>query len=128
VLLAGGLGMTGVAGFFTAKAVTASAQSAGTTRTVTVDVGTGVIGPPGPPGPKGDTGAKGATGDTGPTGPAGPAGDTGPAGPAGPKGDKGDTGPAGGIICPAGFSEGFVQINGAGGHVVIYTCVEDTAP
>jgi hypothetical protein len=29
------------------------------------------------------------------------------------------------VNCPAGFSPGYLQINGKGGHVVIYTCIED---
>ena len=121
LLLAGGLGFTAAGGFVASQAVNSNAQS-GTTRTVTVSAGTGETGPPGPPGP---AGPKGATGDTGPAGPTGPKGEPGATGPAGPKGEPGPAGPAGSVSCPAGFSPGFLQINGQGGHVVIYTCIED---
>ena len=102
-LLAGGLVLTGSGGFLAAKAVGAGAAT--TTRTVTVNVGTGEQGPPGEPGPKGDKGDPGAKGDTGAQGPAGP------------------VGPAGEFTCPTAYEPGYLQINGAGGHEIIYTCI-----
>jgi hypothetical protein len=71
------------------------------TRTVTVDVGTGTVGPPGPKG------------------------DTGPPGPPGPKGDTGPEGPAGGTTCRTGFSLTEVVINHPGGQLVLEACVKD---
>ena len=63
-----------------------------------IEVATGVVGPPGPTGPAGAAGATGATGPSGPagaTGPAGPQGDPGPTGPQGPTGATGPQGPDG---------------------------------
>jgi hypothetical protein len=93
-------------------------------RTVTVDVGTGAQGPPGPTGPKGDTGPQGAQGLQGEKGPPGPQGVRGPIGEQGPPGPPG---PAGTDVCagaPAGYTPGILQINGTGGHVKIFTCIE----
>src|SRR5262245_8966349 len=74
------LGLAGASGFLASQALSTSLQ---TTRTVTIDVGTGGPGPTGP------------QGAVGPAGPPGPKGDTGPAGP------RGLPGP---LACPAGFS------------------------
>lgn len=111
-ILAGlGLTLAGASGFLASQVFAANAQTP--TKTVTINVATGPAGPPGepgPPGPKGDAGPKGATG---------------PAGPAGPKGDTGPTGPPGGLVCPAGFSEGDLVINHPGGQVTLFTCLKD---
>jgi hypothetical protein len=112
VLLLLSLGMVGTAGFLTATAL--SQETAGPTKTVTVDVGTGAQGPAGPPGPVGPIGS---TGPAGPAGPPGPAGPTGPAGPAG-------TGAS--DICadaPAGYEPGILVINHPGGQTRIFTCI-----
>jgi len=58
------LALAGTSGFFVATSV-GSAQS---TRTVTINVGTGQQGTPGPPGPKGDPGPPGPAGLTCPSG------------------------------------------------------------
>jgi len=50
---------------------------------------------------------------------------TGPQGPPGPAGPKGDPGPAGAFTCLVGYSPGILLINHAGGHVRVYTCLED---
>lgn len=91
------------AGFLVA---TAGGQQA-PTKTVTVDVATGPQGEQGPPGPKGDKGDAGPSGDPGIQGPPGP------------------VGPAGDFTCLTGYSPGILQINHAGGHTRIYTCIED---
>ena len=52
-------------------------------------------------------------------------GEQGPPGPPGPKGDQGDPGPPGEFVCLAGFSPGILVINHPGGHVRVYTCIED---
>lgn len=137
VLVISGSLMAGASGFLGA---TALSQAAGEPlKTVTVDVGTGEPGPQGPAGPKGDTGAlgpQGPIGETGPQGPAGPQGskgekgDPGPQGVRGPIGEQGPPGPpgpAGTDVCagaPAGYEPGILQINGAGGQVKIFTCIE----
>lgn len=51
-------------------------------------------------------------------------GPTGAEGPAGPQGPTGARGPAGSFTCPAGFEEGELVINHPGGHVAIWTCLE----
>ena len=51
-------------------------------------------------------------------------GEQGPPGPAGPPGPKGDPG-EGGLVCLDGYSPGVLVINHPGGHVRIYTCLED---
>lgn len=110
--------MAGGSGFLAAAAL--SQATAEPLRTVTVDVGTGIAGPPGPPGatgPKGDTGLQGPQGEQGLKGDQGIPGAIGPPGPAGPPGD-----PCAGA--PAGYTPGILQINGAGGQVKIFTCIE----
>ena len=52
-------------------------------------------------------------------------GEQGPPGPPGPPGPKGDPGPAGELACLDGYSPGVLVINGPGGHVRVYTCLED---
>jgi hypothetical protein len=88
LLAAAGLALAGVSGYLASAAIGLADQPV---RTVTVNVGTGVQGPPGP---------------------AGPAGPRGPAGPAG-------------LACLAGYSPGVLRINAVGGHVQVYTCLED---
>lgn len=146
VLVVSGSLMAAGAGFLGATALSQGATDP--LRTVTVDVGTGAQGPPGSSGPQGPTGPKGDTGPIGREGPQGPIGETGPqgeAGPQGPKGEKGNTGPqgvrgpigeqgppgppgpSGTDVCagaPEGYTPGILQINGKGGHVLIYTCIE----
>jgi hypothetical protein len=100
VLLGTGLVTTAAGGALGAYAISAGAQG-GPAKTVTIDVATG---------PKGDTG---------PTGPPGPKGDP------GPKGETGPRGPAGGVTCPAGYSEGRLVINHPGGQTAIWTCLAD---
>ena len=51
-------------------------------------------------------------------------GEQGPPGPAGPPGPKGDPGESG-VACLDGFSPGVLVINHPGGHVRVYTCLED---
>ena len=108
--------------------VAAALGQAGTgpLRTVTVDVGTGVQGPPGDTGPPGATGPPGPKGDTGSSGPKGDPGVQGPRGPIGEQGPPGPPGPAGNPCegAPTGYEPGILQINGAGGQVKIYTCIE----
>jgi hypothetical protein len=109
ILVVSGSMMAAGSGFLTATALSEAASEP--LKTVTVDVGTGIPGPPGPPGstgPKGDTGAQG---------PRGPIGEQGPTGPPGPAGS-----PCAGA--PAGYEPGILQINGAGGQVKIFTCIE----
>lgn len=96
-LLASSLVLAGGTGYLTSQALGGSA-AAPVGKTVTVDI------TPGETGPKGDPGPPGAKGDPGPIGPAGP---------------------AGGVGCPDGFSPGTLVINHPGGHVTIYTCLED---
>ena len=43
----------------------------------------------------------------------------------GPSGPRGPTGPSGALECIEGFSPAILQINHPGGHVRIYTCLED---
>ena len=114
----GAVGLT-TAGGLTAVAVSQTGAQT-PTRTVTVDVGTGVQGPPGPTGPRGATGA---TGPRGQRGPAGPQGISGPAGPPGPKGEKGDPGDP--TTCPVGSTFGKLIINAPKGQVSIFTCIVD---
>ena len=106
-----GLALTGAGGFLASQALSAAQQTP--SRTVTIDVSAGATGPTGPTGAKGDPGPPGAKGDPG------------PAGPKGDKGDPGPQGPTGGINCPAGFTEGELVINHPGGHVTLFTCLED---
>jgi hypothetical protein len=120
ILVVTGSLMAAGSGFMAAAALS---QAAGEPlKTVTVDVGTGVTGPPGPPGstgPKGDQGLQGPPGETGPKGEQGLQGPPGAIGPQGP--------PGVGDICsgaPAGYEPGILQINGAGGQVKIFTCIE----
>lgn len=89
-------------------------------RTVTVDVGTGVAGPPGPPGKTGSTGLQGPKGEPGPKGEQGIPGIPGAVGPPGPQGIPGS--PCEGA--PTGYTPGILQINAAGGQVKIFTCIE----
>jgi len=103
ILVVTGSVMAGASGFLGATALSQAASEP--LKTVTVDVGTGIPGPPGPTGPKGDAGAQG---------PRGPIGEQGPPGPAGS--------PCAGA--PAGYEPGILQINGAGGQVKIFTCIE----
>jgi len=105
-MLAGfGLALAGASGFLASQVFAANAQTP--TKTVTINVATGPKGDPGEPGPPG------------------PKGDPGPAGPKGDKGDTGPTGPPGGLVCPAGFSEGDLVINHPGGQVTLFTCLKD---
>lgn len=97
VIAVAGLLLAGASGFFVSQAFSGSSSP---TRTVTIDVATG---PTGPQGPQGPPGPKGETGERGPTGPPGPPGD---------------------FSCIAGYEPGILQINHAGGHVRIYTCLE----
>ena len=108
LLLAAGLVLTGGAGYLASSALSVGTQAAA--RTVTINV---TAGPTGPAGATGDPGPPGAKGDPGPPGATGP------------KGDRGPAGPAGGLTCPSGFSEGELVINHPGGHVTIFTCLED---
>lgn len=48
----------------------------------------------------------------------GPKGDPGPQGIPGPKGENG-------LICPSGFSEGYLVINHPGGQTTTFTCLKD---
>jgi hypothetical protein len=114
--------MAAGSGFLTATALSETASTP--LKTVTVDVGTGVAGPPGPPGstgpkgPKGDKGDKGAQGLQGFQGLPGPKGDVGAQGPPGP--------PGVGDICsgaPTGYAPGILQLNTPGGQVKIFTCL-----
>jgi len=100
-----GLALTGAGGFLASQALSAASQAP--SRTVTIDVSAGATGPTGPAGAKGDPGPAGPTGDKGDTGPPGP------------------QGPVGGINCPAGFTEGELVINHPGGHVTLFTCLQD---
>jgi len=52
-------------------------------------------------------------------------GEQGPPGPPGPPGPKGEPGPAGEFACIAGYSPGVLVINHPGGHVRVYTCIEN---
>jgi hypothetical protein len=113
ILTAAGLALAATSGFLASGALGVGEQA---TRTVTVNVGGGGVGPQGPPGPAGPKGDPGPAGPRGEAGPAGPKGDTGPAGPAGPPG---------GVKCPTGFSEGVLIINHPGGQTSIYTCIKD---
>ena len=103
ILVVTGSVMAGASGFLGATALSQAASEP--LKTVTVDVGTGIPGPPGSTGPKGDTGAQG---------PRGPIGEQGPPGTAGS--------PCAGA--PVGYEPGILQINGAGGQVKIFTCIE----
>jgi hypothetical protein len=119
ILVASGSLMAAGSGALTAHAIAEATSTP--IRTVTVDVGTGAQGPPGPQGPKGDIGPQGAQGLQGPRGPIGVQGPPGETGPPGPPG------PAGTDICagaPDGYTPGILQINGAGGQVKIFTCIE----
>jgi hypothetical protein len=49
---------------------------------------------------------------------------TGARGEPGPPGPPGPRGPAG-LACLAGYSPGVLRINAVGGHVQVYTCLED---
>lgn len=82
-------------GYLASQALSAAPQP---TRTVTINVPTAGPGPTGPQGPQG---------------------------PQGPKGDPGPEGPAGGVTCPDGFSPGELVVNHSGGHVTLYTCLQD---
>jgi hypothetical protein len=104
ILLTSGLLLAGTSGFLTSAAMSQSEESE---RMVTITLSAG---PPGPPGPAGEQG------------PAGPAGERGPVGPAGPVGPPG---PAGAMSCKAGFSRGELRINHPGGHVTLWTCIEE---
>jgi Collagen triple helix repeat (20 copies) len=119
--------MAAGSGFLAATALSQEPPEA--TRTVTIDVATGPIGPPGETGPKGDKGEQGDPGPIGPEGepgpqgeigPIGPKGDTGPQGPQGPPG-PGGSGPCGGA--PPNFSPGILVINAPGGQVRLWTCL-----
>lgn len=101
-LAAGALLLAGTSGFLTAMA--SGSTTIGSTKTVTIDVGTGAQGPQGPPGPTGPQGDKGDKGDQGPPGPQGPPGSA---------------------DCPSGFSPGNLVINAPGGQVTLYTCLKD---
>jgi hypothetical protein len=118
VAIAAGIALAAASGFLSAMAVGATQQDP--TRTVTIDVG-----PPGPPGPQGPQGPAGPKGDAGPVGPTGPKGDKGDKGDTGPAGPVGPAGPPGGLVCPAGFSEGDLVINHPGGQVTLFTCLKD---
>ena len=111
LVLSGGLGAA-----FGLAVTDTSLQAA---RTVTINAGEGATGPTGPAGPAGPVGP------AGPIGPVGQTGDRGPPGPQGPKGEQGPPGPAGGLTCPAGFSEGDLVINHPGGQVTLFTCLKD---
>jgi len=98
------LGFAGIAG-----GLAVSAMGIGTPNvlTTTIDVSTGPTGATGATGPQGPAGARGATGEAGATGAQGP------------------TGPSGAQTCPDGYEFGVLQINHAGGHVRIFTCIEN---
>jgi hypothetical protein len=99
-----GLTMVAGAGFLAATAL--SQDPPGPGRTVTVNVATGVQGPPGETGPKGEQGERGPPGETGPQGPPGEGG-----------------GPCTGA--PNGYAPGFLVIIQQGqGPTTIYTCLE----
>lgn len=110
-----------VAGIMAAVAISGTAQDA-PTKTVTIDVATGVKGDTGPQGP---AGAPGEAGPPGPQGITGPAGATGPQGIPGLPGAIGATGPPGEFSCIVGYSPGILVINAPGGQVKLYTCLED---
>ena len=118
-LMVGSLAVAGVGGYLATTALGAG-KAAGPGGTTTIDVGRGATGPAGPPGQTGPTGPAGEKGPTGDTGPAGPPGATGPAGATGPQGPPGEGGQ-----CPTGYSHGYLRINHPGGHVTIWTCIED---
>ena len=86
-------------GFFVASAISQGPPPPGSTTTITIR--DGEPGPPGPPGPEG------------------PPGEQGPIGPPGPQGPPGE------FTCAEGFEPGYLRINHPGGHVVIYTCIEN---
>ena len=104
LMLGATLLLAGAAGFLGA---TALGTSSATTRTVTINVGTGPRGPAGPTGPPGAAGPQGPKGDAGDRGPVGA---TGPPGPAG-------------LACPAGFEPGELVINHPGGQTKTWTCL-----
>lgn len=115
-LIASGSLLAASAGVLTAVQV-AQGQESPSSRTVTVNVGTGEQGPPGP------TGETGPQGEEGPPGPIGPVGEQGPIGPPGPPGPPGSGGgPCDGA--PEGWAPGFLEINHGGGQVNIWTCLE----
>lgn len=95
VFLVAAVALAGGSGYLASTAFSSSAQS---TRTVTINIGTGEQGPPG------ERGAAGPQGETGPPGPPGPAGAT---------------------TCPTGFSPADVIFNAPGGHQTIFTCLQD---
>jgi hypothetical protein len=109
--------MAAGSGFLAATALSQATQEV--TRTVTISVATGPIGPPGETGPKGEKGDVGPPGPVGPVGPKGEKGDVGPPGPQGPKGEPG------GLTCPTGFSPSDLVINHPGGQVTLFTCLKD---
>ena|SRR5215471_21183483 len=49
-------------------------------------------------------------------------GEQGPQGQPGPPGPKGEPGS---FTCPQGFSEGYLVIDHPGGHVTLFTCLQD---
>lgn len=121
------LGLAGASGFLAATALGIGTQDE-PTRTVTIDVGVGPIGPPGPVGPKGDPGEQGPKGDPGPAGLAGPKGEQGvkgDPGPVGPRGEQGPKGETGGVACPSGFSASDLVLNHPGGQVTLFVCLKD---
>lgn len=112
------LGFAISAGFLTAQALGVGTA----TRTVTVNIADGARGATGP---RGATGARGPAGPQGERGPAGPQGATGPAGERGAQGPAGPPGTAVPSACPSGFEAGTLVINHPGGHVAIWTCIQD---
>lgn len=110
LLLMAGLALAGASGFLTSQALSGGSSAAARTETITL-----TNGGPGPTGPAGPRGARGPVGVTGERGVTGEPGATGPQGPAG----------QGGVPCPDGFSPGFLVINHPGGHVTLYSCLED---
>jgi hypothetical protein len=107
-IVAVSLALAGASGFFVATSISQGASSAATTTTITIR-----------------NGATGPTGPQGPRGPAGPPGERGPTGLEGPQGPTGPQGPPGGnFACPEGFELGYLVIDHPGGHVTLFTCLE----
>lgn len=117
MLITVGLLMAAGSGFLTATALSQGNEA--TTRTVTINVATGPVGPPGETGPKGERGQKGDIGPKGEKGEIGPQGAKGDIGPQGPKGEPGA------VVCPTGFSSSNLVINHPGGQVTLYVCVKE---
>ena len=133
LLLGAALGLAAGSGFLASTAISAGSQAA--VRTTTISLTNGSQGPAGPPGPPGPAGA-GLT----PKGSVASVGDLPATG-----NQKGDTYivtanssiqvwdgtkwvPSGSVAllgCPEGFSPGELVIDHPGGHVTLYTCLQD---